>query len=155
MKNKGFSLLEMAMVVLALSVLMMGVLELAQLSHKIEMTRQTKATLDKLVKDSIGYAINRGVLPATIDELGTERMTDAWGKKITYKVNTRYQVQITAATQSKLCIQKYSVDCTGDRSDDLYVAAYFTTNTPLGEFDSYVSEKELKYYMISGQAIYP
>jgi competence protein ComGC len=156
-RNKGFSLLEMAIIVAVVGVLMSGMLELMKLAHTIEMTRTTKLTLEKLVKDAIGYAVINEVLPAKIEDLGSERITDAWGKKIEYKVDPNYRVKITPATQSKFCEIKYSANCTSTngRDDDLYVAARFRANTPQGEYDSYVSEKELKFYMVSGQTIYP
>jgi competence protein ComGC len=155
MKEKGFSLLEMAMMIAVASVFMSGMLELMKLSHDIGMRRTTQQTLERLAKDSMGYAVINGVLPEEIEDLASDRITDAWGKKISYKVDANYRVKITAATQSKFCEIKHSTNCTGSRSDDLYVAARFRANTPQGEFDSYVSETELKYYLISGQAIYP
>ena len=66
-----------------------------------------------------------------------------------------YLGNITPSTQSKLCEPLYSVDCINERENDLYVAAIFSTTTPLGEFKSYVSESALKYYLVSSQAIYP
>ena len=155
MKEKGFSLLEMAMMIAIASVLMSGTLELMKLAHSIEMRRTTERTLEKLVKDAIGYAVINEVLPEKIEDLGSERITDAWGKKISYKVDANYRVKITAATQSTFCEIKHSANCTGSRDDDLYVAARFRANTPQGEFDSYVSEKELKFHLVSGQTIYP
>lgn len=134
---------------------MSGMLELMRMSHLIGMTRTTKATLDKLVIDSMGYALIHGVLPKTIEDLGSNRTTDAWGNKIDYKVDANYLVTITPATRSNFCEIKLSANCTGSRDDDLYVAARFRTITPQGEYDSFVSEKELKFYLISGQAIFP
>jgi len=153
--NAGFSLLEVAMLVILVSVFMSGMLELMKLSHDIEMTRTTKQTLEKLIKDAIGYAVINEVLPEKIEDLASDRITDAWGKKIEYKVDANYRVKITPATQSQFCEIKHSTDCTDSRADDLYVAARFRAKTPQGEFDSYVSEKELKFYLISGQTIYP
>ncbi len=155
MKEKGFSLLEMAIIVAVIGIIMSGTLELMKLAHAIEMKRTTEQTLEKLVKDAIGYAVINEVLPEKIEDLGSNRITDAWGKKIEYKVDANYRVKITPATQSKFCEIKHSANCTGDRDDDLYVAARFRANTPQGEFDSYVSEKELKFYLVSGQAIFP
>lgn len=151
----GFSMLEMAIVTLVIGILTSGLLPFMKIVQKDRMLKQTQKTLDKLVTDSMGYAIIHGTLPEKIENLGSDSIYDAWGNKIIYVVDQNYRAVITPATQSKLCEPLYSVDCINDRADDLYIAAIFSTVTPLGELKSYVSENALKYYMVSSGAIYP
>lgn len=155
MKKNGFSLLEMAIAVTALSILMSGLLPVMKIIRENRMINETKKTLDKLASDSLGYAIIYGKLPVKIEDLGSGSIYDAWGNKIKYVADLNYLGNITPSTQSKLCEPLYSVDCINERENDLYVAAIFSTTTPLGEFKSYVSESALKYYLVSSQAIYP
>ncbi len=154
-KIRGFSLLEMTIVIMALSILMSGLLPVMKIIQENRMINETKKTLDKLANDSLGYAIIHGALPVNIEDLNSGSIRDAWGNKIKYVADESYLENITPSTQSKLCEPLYSVDCKNEREDDLYVAAIFSTDTPLGEYKSYVSESVLKYYMVSSQAIYP
>ncbi len=124
-KQKGFSLIEMAIVLTIVALLLAGLVP--TVSSQIEQARrnETRKQLDEIQQALIGYAIINGRLPCPANpafltgtaNAGTEvactagtlngvlpwitlgvAETDAWGNRFTYRVTESFADSIAAAT---------------------------------------------------------
>ncbi|BBP05572.1 hypothetical protein TPL01_02690 [Sulfuriferula plumbiphila] len=133
--HKGFSLIEMAIVLIIITLVVGGAL--VPLGAQIEQRKraQTQKTLDEIKEALIGYALSRGVLPCPSNvtggipdgnanctvttgvatgyipwvSLGVNNQ-DAWGNLIRYAVDTQFTTTFTLQTTGSITIATHNPD---------------------------------------------
>jgi prepilin-type N-terminal cleavage/methylation domain-containing protein len=129
LKYKGFSLIEMAIVLLIVSILLGGVLVPLSMQREIEQIKTTDKDLLQIREALIGYAIQNQRLPCPdTDDDGIENNScnaigalpwadlgvdkkDIWGKVFVYRVDTAFSRKphiTTLTTESNLQLKYYS-----------------------------------------------
>lgn len=147
-RAQGFSLVEMAIAIVVISILLMNVVQHEKVKHEIAMHKQTQEMIQSLKDAALGYAATNKKLPPTI-EMFAEPFYDAWGEKIQYTPAPEYLVEISPSSTSSLCIPEESTDCSAayDKERNLYVAAKFSSVK--GGESGYVYENNIKFYIVS------
>lgn len=126
-RQPGFSLVELAMVLLIVSILMAGILMPLSIQRDVRGYADTKRTMDDIREALIGFALANGRLPCPASQsvadgtagAGTELLsgnvctsytgvipwvtlsvpeTDEWGGRFTYRVSSVFADAIAAAT---------------------------------------------------------
>ena len=118
--QRGFSLLEMAIVVLAFSFMLMGVSQLLKVQFEQGALRQTDKQLHLIRKALLGYATLTGRLPCPAADIdGVENTSfcdkegflpwvtlavdghDAWGNVLKYRIDENFASSIPLSLQTK------------------------------------------------------
>jgi len=83
MKQKGFTLIELAIVLIVIGLLLgLGAGLIGILTKRTKLV-ETREVVKQAREAVLGYAVKYGYLPATLDETGARKL-DAWGKELRY-----------------------------------------------------------------------
>jgi prepilin-type N-terminal cleavage/methylation domain-containing protein len=105
MSKKGFTLIELAIVLIIIGLLVGGGFKTMQIMQKREKRIETKQKLDDIKNSIVGYAQDNGYLP-TQDEYNTlvGNKKDSWGKDIIYYSDDNLKDDICAFNSTSISI---------------------------------------------------
>ncbi|WP_353571505.1 prepilin-type N-terminal cleavage/methylation domain-containing protein [Candidatus Albibeggiatoa sp. nov. BB20] len=147
-KNKGFTLLEVTIAILALSFMLLGVVKTIKVQSEHRQYREAKRAAWKLREELIGYAILNNRFPEKLSEF----TPNLYG--LEYEVDPTALVKIFSdilifEADPTLCVEQYSEDCSDPDKENIY-PLFILTHPDYPDIQEWVTMSYLAGYAVKG-----
>lgn len=146
--SKGFTLLELTIVILVMSFVLVGVAKFIKVQGDFQQYQEAKKAAWHLRSELIGYAILHNRLPKDLSPITSNP------HGFSYEVDSTALVQIFKEilefnANPTLCIEPYSEDCNDSNAENIY-AVFLITHPKYPEIKEWVTMSYLSGYASRG-----